>query len=333
MKSCSCNKTPEQIELQRVHYCGTCKTIGRMYGQKARVLLNYDAVFLGEMLYALQPQPAALAPAYGSRNCLSLPSRSQIPWALKYAATANVVLAQIKVLDQIADSGSKVYRLARWLYSREFRKAGLSLVAFQFPVKELYAVMSRQIDREKEATPTLERLAEPTADATRLVFSHGAIKAGADCATVDAMADLGFVFGKIAYLVDAMQDVEEDRKKGTFNALAATGTSRAQATCILREWQAAMLECLRSLPIDEATRMVFASRLRSNLAPILLGETQLNMARRSRIRTTSRGYDRQGARPSCCFCCEACACDCCSDCACDCCICEAASCCDVCSGC
>jgi len=333
MKSCSCNKTAEQKELQRLHYCGTCKSIGRMYGQKARVFLNYDAVFLGEMLTALQPQPAAFAPSYVSRNCLSLPSKGQIPWALKYAATANVVLVQIKVLDHIADTGSKVYRLARWLYSREFRKAGLSLAAFQFPLKELYSVMSRQIDREKESCPKLDRLAEPTADVTRLVFRHGAVKTGADEQTLETMANLGFVFGEIAYIVDAVQDQEEDAKKGAFNALSATGTSREEATVILRDKQAQMLEYLRAMPIEDSLRRVFAARLRTNLAPILLGATQLNMMGRSRTRTSSRRFREPGARPGCCFCCEACACNCCSDCACDCCMCEALSCCDCCGGC
>lgn len=333
MKACSCNKTAEQVELQRLHYCGTCKTVGRLYGQKARVLLNYDAVFLGEVLSVLQPQPAAFAAPYVSRNCFSLPKKNQIPWALKYAATTNVILAELKVLDHIADTGSKVFKLARWMYSSEFRKASLSLAAIQFPLKELHALMSLQIEREAEHRPSMDRLSEPTAAATRLVFRHGAAKAGADLPATETMAALGYVFGEIAYLVDAIEDQEEDAKKGAFNALAATGATKEDARQLLKAKQQEMLARLAELPIAEDRRKVFASRLRTNLAPILLADDQLNMMGRSRTRTSSRrGYDA-APRPCCCDCCGICACDCCSDLACECCCCEAASCCDCLGGC
>jgi len=330
MKACSCNKTPEQVELQRLHYCGTCKTMGRLYGQKSRVLLNNDAVFLGEILTAMQPQSAAFAPSYVSRNCFALPQKHQIPWALKYAATANVILTQLKVLDHIADTGSKIFRMASWLYSREFRKASLSMVGIHFPLKELYSLMSMQIEREKEPFPTIESVAEPTGAATRLVFRHGAVLAEVDTAAADNLAALGYVFGEIAYLVDAIEDQEEDTRKGAFNALSATQTSKEEATQLLRAKQKEMLACLSVLPVDEERKKVFASRLRSNLAPILLADSQLNMVGRGRGRTRTssrRGYDG-GPRPCCCDCCGMCACDCCSDLACDCCICEALSCCD-----
>ena len=35
---------------ERLPYCGSCKTIGAMYGQRARLLLNHDMVFLAELL-------------------------------------------------------------------------------------------------------------------------------------------------------------------------------------------------------------------------------------------------------------------------------------------
>ncbi len=34
----------------REPYCGTCKTMGERYGQKTRLLLNHDTVFLAELL-------------------------------------------------------------------------------------------------------------------------------------------------------------------------------------------------------------------------------------------------------------------------------------------
>ena len=70
-----------------------------------RGLLNYAAVFLGELLSALEPDTPAFAAAYQSRSCVALPRTDQLPCALQYAATANVLLAEFKLIDHIADSG------------------------------------------------------------------------------------------------------------------------------------------------------------------------------------------------------------------------------------
>lgn len=269
MRACSCNKSSAERELQRLHYCGTCKTIGRLYGQKSRLFLNYDAVFLGELLTALQPGQPQFAPAYVSKSCLSIPSRDQIPLALEYAAAANVVLAQFKLLDHVADTGSKLMRLAVRFYSEEFQRASETLARCGFPFEQLKALMALQVEREREVRPTMDRLAEPTAGATELVFRHGAFAVGAPGHAPLTMSRLGSVFGEVAYLVDAVEDERKDAEKGAFNALTATGTSKRRARRLLGEKRVAMLAQIEALPIDDDRKRNFASRLDSNLAPFL----------------------------------------------------------------
>jgi hypothetical protein len=266
--------------------------MGRLYGQKSRMLLNYDAVFLGEVLAALESLSTTFAPAFISKNCLAIPQAGQIPWTLQYAATANIVLAEFKVLDHIQDTGSKFFRLIGRLYSREFRKASRTLKSSDFPLDDLKGLIALQVEREREAAPTLDRLAEPTARASRLIFRHGAVRVGASRETVDTMSDLGSVFGQIAYLVDAIQDREEDAKKGAFNALAATSMTTEDAILDLKGMQHEMLAHIKSLPIDEERRALFSSRLRTNLAPVLHSGSVLRMGR------FNRGYRNvDGPRP------------------------------------
>jgi len=314
MRSCSCNKTPAQKELQRLHYCGTCKTIGRLYGQKSRMLLNYDAVFLGEVLTALEPSAIEFAPAYLSRNCLAIPRAEQMPWALQYAATANVVLAQFKISDHVQDTGSRLFKLLGRIFSPQFVKANRALRSCEFPVDEMKSLLSLQIEREREPSPTVDRLAEPTARASQLVFRHGALRTGVSPDTTETMASLGSVFGQIAYLVDAIQDRKEDAKKGAFNALGAIGISEVEAVALLKDKQKEMLGHLRSLPIDEERKTTFASRLRNNLAPILFEGNVLQMGRRW-VRTSSSDPIRTPRYRNSNCCCNNCdsgdACDCC----------------------
>jgi len=269
MRACSCNKSSEERELQRLHYCGTCKTIGRLYGQKSRLFLNYDAVFLGELLTLLQPRGPEFARAYLSRNCLALPRHDEIPMALEYAAAANVVLARFKLLDHAADTGSKLVNLAARIYSEEFSSASEALARRGFPFEELRTWMSLQFAREREPKLSIERLAEPTAAATRLVFRHGAVTIGAPPGTAETMAGLGTTFGEIAYLVDAIEDQTKDAETGEFNALSATGMTAAQAGELVATKRDAFLQHLNALPIDRKAKRDFAGRLESNLARFL----------------------------------------------------------------
>ena len=84
---------------QRLPYCGTCKTLGSLYGQRSRLLLNHDTVFLAELLMEQSGQPE-WGRAYRSFNCLTLPkSEGAMPLALQFAATAAVAIAHFHIAD------------------------------------------------------------------------------------------------------------------------------------------------------------------------------------------------------------------------------------------
>ena len=100
----------EQRRRWRLHYCGTCKTIGRQYGQRARMLLNHDAVFLAELVTALGARDVEQwGDSYKSWNCMRLPEVDEMPRVLRYVAAINVLLSEYKVADHAVDS-----RHARW---------------------------------------------------------------------------------------------------------------------------------------------------------------------------------------------------------------------------
>jgi len=153
MKSRSCSLTPEQKLNRRLHYCGTCKTMGRLYGQRTRFLLNNDAVFLAELLSAISGEDSRLEDwgrAYQSYNCLSLPATSEaMPLPLQYAAAGALAIADFKIADQIADSGRFPWGVAASAFSRSFSQASATLVEWNFPVRELKACSLEQSAREQ----------------------------------------------------------------------------------------------------------------------------------------------------------------------------------------
>jgi hypothetical protein len=187
MKWCACPQTKDQKVDRRLHYCGTCKSIGRLYGQKSRFLLNNDAVFLGEVLSALSRSdatPDQWDRTYRSYNCFSLPKDSgDIPPAMQFAATVTLLMAEFTLTDRIMDSGHPWWKIPRWFFSTPFGAASNRLRRWEFPLAKLYEWSRLQGEREAEVgsnrrsvrpDESLDYLAEPTAEATALFFQHGA---------------------------------------------------------------------------------------------------------------------------------------------------------------
>jgi len=288
MKSRLCAHSEEQKNRRRLHYCGTCKTMGSLYGQKSRLLLNFDTVFLGELLTALSRDSKVEEwnKSYQSYNCLNLPqSADAMPLSLQVAATATLVLTEFKVLDQITDSRRMKWRLAQRVFSPSFQSASAKLKEWGFPVETLRECLRTQESREASARRVsdpdsiLDSLAFPTATATGLFFGHGAriVAAGDDLSTLNSQlsTDIGRSFGELVYLLDAFEDYEKDSRRRSFNALrAAYGIEdkklpkacRDRIIARMRVLASRIESGLKSLPIPAAQAAQFAARLNSNLS-------------------------------------------------------------------
>src|SRR5690606_2137269 len=134
LKSRNRNGTPPDIAEEqkrfRLNYCGTCKTIAKEYGQKERLFLNFDVVFLSALLDSIIDEATSfeyIKPA----ACFSLPQTTdQIPYFLKYTAAVNTLLAYYKIQDNIIDSQTRLnfWKLLKYAENASFRKANQFLL-------------------------------------------------------------------------------------------------------------------------------------------------------------------------------------------------------------
>ncbi|UJA07276.1 DUF5685 family protein [Streptomyces collinus] len=218
------------------HLCGLCLALRRDHGQFARIVTNYD----GLLISVLTEAQAGLAG--GSR-------RTAGPCALRGMRTASVaqgegarlaaavslVLASAKVRDHVADRDGLLARkpvaaaalrvAAGWGRAGE---RGGSAVGFDTGV--LLDAVDRQTGIEALAgvgTPLLT-VTEPTETATAAAFAHTAVLAGRP-GNAGPLAEAGRLFGRLAHLLDAVEDREADARSGAWNPLTATGTSLTEA--------------------------------------------------------------------------------------------------------
>lgn len=277
---CSYKKHPD-YRHHRMHYCGVCKAMGNSYGHKTRFLLNYDIVFLAEILSELAAEDLSQwGGAYQAINqCFTMP-KGETPISLQYAADANLLLSELKIQDHIADTGRLSWRFAGWWFNTAFAKAAKQLEKWGADSTEIQYWSNLQAERESAAIPPEADLADylwsvaaPTAQLTSLVFRQGAYAVGKP-EQADAMAELGLQFGYLAYLLDAFEDVEKDAYGRQFNPLlryyeAERSLSEAQFEAVrmlIETVQTSIAAPLSTILATPDRIDLYTSRLRSNVA-------------------------------------------------------------------
>ncbi|WP_189553613.1 DUF5685 family protein [Streptomyces lavendofoliae] len=218
------------------HLCGLCLALRADHGQFARIATNYDGLIVSVLTEAqTDPDPGA------RRTAGPCPLRAMrtAPVArgegARLAAAVSLVLASAKVRDHVADRDGLLARrpmaaAARRVavgWDRAGARAGREL---GFDTAVLVDAVDRQGGIEALAgvgTPLLT-VTEPTETATAAAFAHTAVLAGKP-RNVAPLAEAGRLFGRLAHLLDAVEDREADAASGAWNPLTATGTSLAEA--------------------------------------------------------------------------------------------------------
>ncbi|MFF0222513.1 DUF5685 family protein [Streptomyces sp. NPDC004629] len=218
------------------HLCGLCLALRGDHGQFARIVTNYDGLLLSVLTDA-QTGPAGTrrrtagpCPLRGMRTASV--ARGE---GARLAAAVSLVLASAKVRDHVADGdGLLAHRpvaLAARRVAAHWDRAGArggSLVGFDTDL--LVDAVDRQAGIEALAgvgTPILT-VTEPTETATAAAFAHTAVLAGRP-GNAAPLAEAGRLFGRLAHLLDAVEDRAADTASGAWNPLAATGTPLTEA--------------------------------------------------------------------------------------------------------
>lgn len=221
------------------HLCGLCLALRGDHGQLARVVTNYDGLLLSVLTEAQaekagqgggRRRTAGPCPLRGMRTA----SVAQGEGA-RLAAAVSLVLASAKVHDHVADGDGLLARwpvalAARRVADRWVRAGARTGADVGFDTAVLLDAVDRQVGIEALAglgTPILT-VTEPTETATAAAFAHTAVLAGRP-RNAGPLAEAGRLFGRLAHLLDAVEDGEADAASGAWNPLTATGTPLAEA--------------------------------------------------------------------------------------------------------
>lgn len=214
-----------EYEVYTGYYCGVCKSIGKRYGQLPRMALSYDAAFLALMLASLDDTPDAPVQEHciGHRVKKKTIIRND---AIDYAADVMLILAWYKLLDDARDEG-KVYAKAaaaalKRVYKKLQKKHPALCKGIETHLAELSALEKEKCDSLDMAAEAFSKIMEVIfEEGMRLIYGGSAGHQSSELSTnaVESLASIGYHLGKWVYLIDAIDDIEENLESGAYNPL------------------------------------------------------------------------------------------------------------------
>lgn len=217
-----------ELEEYKAVYCGLCKQLGRSFGVFARFTLSYDFAFLAMLKTALDSE---ICPETERCACIAHPFCKRIRVrenaAMQMAARAAMISVYYKLLDDRADEGffRRIGAVLLLPFAKRARRKALAF-ADGAAADEAAAKMSAaqgQLEAEKCQIP--DAAAEPTANFLAAVLKNCA--ATAEQAAV--LERFGYLLGRYVYLCDALDDLEDDRRRGRYNPFLYAGGEAAIA--------------------------------------------------------------------------------------------------------
>lgn len=199
-----------EFETYQASYCGLCRSLKKRHGRIGQMTLRYDMTFLALLLTGLY-EPKTVS---GHCRCLAHPlcrhAYRSNPY-FDYAADMNVMLAYYKCLDDWQDERKLTRLFFAALLKGRVKK-----------MKDRYQAKMCKIVRYLRGLSKLEK--KGICDMDQAAWYMGKMMEELFVYQEDIWEEklrrMGFFFGKFIYLMDAYEDIEEDRKKGRYNPLS-----------------------------------------------------------------------------------------------------------------
>lgn len=257
-----------EAELYKAYYCGVCKSLSKRYGQIPRFTLSYDAAFLALVLDSIFEDGELLT----NEGCIANPFKKK-PIAhsqnIDFAADIMIILTWYKILDDIRDENKFYAKILKLFYRFKFKKA-LSKNEKIANLIERNLLKLNEFEREK--THVADKVADCFGRIMRDIFQEG-VK-NMEKSTKDekylyeAMGELGYQIGRWVYVIDAVDDVENDIENGAYNPLIYRfnyhDTNSIDGISKLREQIKTALEPAMLLSLDSISKAIDILPIKKN---------------------------------------------------------------------
>ncbi len=189
----------------RAYYCGLCKALGKKHSQISRLTLSYDFTFLLLLLDSVKDTPTVMS----NEGCIKrIGKRKTVKEAngLEFSADMNLIFTYLKLRDDLFDNKSP--------------KAFFSMLPFYVRARKLSKKYPELCEKTKLHLKRLTFLEKTSCDEIDKVAHEFAVILEVMFGTLDqSLSALGYILGRLIYIMDACDDLSSDYKKGSYNPL------------------------------------------------------------------------------------------------------------------
>ena len=239
LRPCRHHLGPELHKRWQAHLCGGCLSLRDHGGQASRVLTGYDLLLVSVLVEAqagrLATRRAGPCPLRGGMPTQVIaPGEPAVEAVAAIAMLGGAAVLADKEADGDLPFGAKpIAARARRRLENKGRKLAASIGFDPWAILDAPSAAAAA----ERSSSRLEELLAPTGAAVASVFGHTATLAGCERNEL-ALRDAGDAFGRLQHLLDAVSDLDRDRRRGAFNPLDAAGVTVPQARVLAEQLRA-----------------------------------------------------------------------------------------------
>ncbi|NLK95523.1 MAG: hypothetical protein GX275_10100 [Clostridiales bacterium] len=204
------------FELFQSYYCSLCHSIKDVFGHIPRFFLNYDSTFFIVLLDGLNKSSGNTRLS----NCIKYPfTKKNIlvnSKILNYITEFNIALTYFKILDDCNDE-----KKAKNIYLRKIIKPFYTKIKN----KNIITSMERNLDflnslENNKSFYSIDYICHPFSSILGEIFKEAPIELDYESYNNrELLYSLGYSLGKWIYLIDALDDLKEDKDSNRFNPI------------------------------------------------------------------------------------------------------------------
>ena len=235
----------KDFETYQAFYCGLCERLNKRHGLSSGFLLTYDMTFLAILLSSLYEEEEKKEEWH---RCIMHPTeKKRVIYTefIDYASDMDLLLCYHNLMDDWIDE----HDYKKLLLARSFEKR-YHEVASMYPRqrKAIKKYINHLHRCEEENNQNLDCASGLTGKLLAEIFVYR------NDIWEQNLRQMGFFLGKFIYLMDAYEDVFEDKKKNNYNpflSMAEEADFDERCLSILNLMMADCCQAFERLPIVE----------------------------------------------------------------------------------
>ena len=272
----------KDFQVYNAFYCSLCKALSREGNQLTRLSANYDATFFDIFIHAILRKEVAIK----SETCMIAMKKKNVvkidDLTIRVADVA-VLLLYYSLTDDILD-GKKSRRIIRTSFVLRTRKAKKREPIINTIIEESYKKLR---EFEKEQCTNIDKVADTSAKMLQDITCQFKTL---------SYEESNFIYniGKLIYLFDAVDDVEEDTKNKTYNPVILSYGScvdkkeylnehKDEVSFLLNSAYSRIVECYDKMEVIEfegiLSNIIYLG-IRNQIDTVLSGEKRCGYSQR-----------------------------------------------------